>query len=108
MGTEIDTIRNALRKLAGDEVVSYSPPAESMFSFRYTYTEISTRGGQAHVRRSETRFEDGKLISEECEGRLDGDAYQRMVDQSQRYFRDQMVQAMRLFFLPFTSSGRDR
>jgi len=110
MGTELDRIRSALQRLGGDEidVLPAARPAESPFAFRYSYTEISLRGSAAHVRRSETRFQDGRLVTEESEGMVDSRAYQRMVEQSQQIFLEQMKQAMRLFFLPFSSDRNER
>ena len=110
MNRALDIFRNALWQLTEDKLREYPAPAlpvqplgSPFFTFRYSYTEISARGGDAHVRRSETRFEDGRFVTEECEGTVDRAAYDRMVEQSQQYFSEQMNLAMKMFFLPFAS-----
>lgn len=111
MSRELDRIRNALLRGDDDDAGRYpapSFPANSFFSFRYSYTEISARGGDAHVKKKETRFENGRLVTEECEGTIDVAAYEQMVDETQRYFTEQMAQTMKLFFLPFSAWRRDR
>lgn len=109
MNRALDIFRNTLWQLTEDKPREYSAPAlpvhplGSFFTFRYSYTEISARGGDAHVRHSETRFEEGKFVTEECEGTVDSAAYDRMVEQSQQYVAQQMDLAMKMFFLPFAS-----
>lgn len=113
MNRALDIFRNALWQLTDDKPKEYPVPAlpvhplGSFFTFRYSYTEISAQGGDAHVKHRETRFEDGKFVTEECEGTVDRAAYDRMVDQTQQYFVDQMNLAMKMFFLPFGSSRRN-
>lgn len=75
-------------------------PMDSMFTFRYTRTEISAQGGQAQVRHRETRFENGQVVTEQCEGTIDRAAYDRMVEQNRQMFAAQMEQMMR-WWLPF-------
>jgi hypothetical protein len=104
MGTELDRIGNALQRPGG---MADTLPADPPFAFRHSYTEISLQGGAARVWRSETRFQEGRLVTEESEGMLDSRAYQRMVEQSQQVFLEQMKQAVRLFFLPFSSSDQN-
>jgi hypothetical protein len=79
----------------------WNTPFSSAFNFRYSYTEISAQGDGAHVKRRETRFENGRLVNEECEGEIDRASYERAVQQSQQLFFDQMQQMMRLCFAPF-------
>lgn len=113
MNKALEIFRDALWQLTDDqprqhpEPVVRSHPLDSFFTFRYSYTEISAHGADAHVKRRETRFENGRLVTEECEGTVNRDAYDRMVEQSQQYFIEQMNLAMRMFFLPF-SAGRRR
>lgn len=91
--------------LAADDAecrqVPLQQPVPSLFQFRYSCTEISSQGSQAHVRHSETRYENGKLVREECEGAIDGSSYERMVEQNQKLFAEQVEQMMRLWTLPF-------
>lgn len=114
MNRALDIFRNALWQLTEEQ--PRQPPAptlpdspfHSVFTFRHSRTELSVRGGDAHVKRSETRYENGKFVTEECEGTVDRAAYDRMVDQTQQYFIDQTNQAVKMFFQPFASSTRKR
>lgn len=112
MNKALDIFREALWQLTEDQPRQRPAPLQppnpwnSFFTFRYSYTEISAQGGDAHVKRRETRFEDGKFVTEECEGTVNREAYDRMVDQTQQYFIEQMNQAMKMFYLPFGSRGR--
>jgi len=110
MSRELDRIRHALMRRIDDEAAYPAPSfaADSFFSFRYTRTEISARGGVAHVKRRQTRFENGRLVTEESEGTVDVAAYEQMVNEAQRNVAEQMTQAMKLFFLPFSMWRRDR
>ncbi|NEX63193.1 hypothetical protein [Noviherbaspirillum galbum] len=76
-------------------------PVQSSFQFRYARTEIVARGGQAHVRHHEARYEDGRLVREECEGTLDPAAWERMVEENQRLFARQVESVLSLWSLPF-------
>jgi hypothetical protein len=92
--------------LAVHAAYAYPGPAaavNSFFSFRYAYLEIAAQGGKVYVKSRETRFENGRLIAEECEGALDHDAAQRMLLDAQRQFIEQMTLLMKPFlaFLPF-------
>ncbi|TFV87740.1 hypothetical protein E4K72_22435 [Oxalobacteraceae bacterium OM1] len=102
MTRELDRLRQNFLRLIEEE--QQKPPAvrqPSGFGFRYSYTEITAQGGTAHVRRKETRYEDGKLVTEECEGDVDRTHYEQAVRQSQQMVVEQMQQMMRLFFDPF-------
>lgn len=107
MNRALDIFRNALWQPTEDQPRAHPVPSlpvhplGSFFTFRYSCTEVSAQGGHAHVKHRETRFENGKFVTEECEGTVDGAAYDRMVEQTQQYFAEQMNQAMRMFFLPF-------
>jgi hypothetical protein len=113
MSRELERIRNALLRRDDDDAGYPVPslpslPATSFFSFRYSRTEISAHGSEAHVKRKETRIENGRLVTEEAEGTIDIAAYDRMIDETQRYYAEQMTQAMKLFFLPLSAWRRDR
>jgi hypothetical protein len=119
MGTELDRIRRS----AGDALVSreddslaeprnmispWSPP-KGFFTFRYSSTEIFSEGGNLHVKMRETRYENGRLKSEECEGTVDRQAYTQMVNEAQGYFLNQVANFTRLVFAPLLSlSSRGR
>jgi hypothetical protein len=75
-------------------------PVDSMFSFRYVRTEISTQGGQAQVRHRDTRFENGRMVTEQYEGSIDPAVVDRMAEQSRQMFATQIEQMMR-WWLPF-------
>ncbi len=77
-------------------------------SFHYSYREISSVNGLTQIRSKEKRFANGKLESEEFEGTLGGNVYDRMVSDMQRHFLNQMEALLKPFslFLPFGSRGR--
>ena len=94
------------------EVIEPSSGGSVFASFRYSYTEITARGGKAHLRNRSTRFEDGKLTSETFEGEIDGSAYGQLLEQTQQYVAHQTAQILRSLslFLPFSTkrpSDRD-
>jgi hypothetical protein len=110
MSKELDTIKTAITPAANQDAGDYLLPLTSrnaFFSFRYSYTEVSSQGGNLHVRRKDTRFVGGKLISEECEGTLDRAAYDNAVREAQSYFLNQMANFMQMF-LPFHGGHRRR
>jgi len=67
------------------------------FSFRYSYTEISSSGGKAKVKRRETRFEHGTLKSETMDGTFDAQAFDAMA----RILRQQFVRQSQILLSPF-------
>lgn len=83
-----------------------SPPA-GFVSFRYSYTEIAPRGREVHVRMKRSRFEDGKLTSEECEGTLDRDHYRQALQDKQEELLGQAFGLARALLAPFFGR-RDR
>jgi len=101
MGTELEKIGNALLRRI-DESAGHYPArtqgGDGFYSFRYSCTEITTRGGEAYLKRSETRCENGRLVNEEYEGMVDSSMHRRAVDEAQRHFADRIARAMRLFF----------
>lgn len=111
MNRELDRLRDQVVTI--DEQDSSRSPAplaapfspfghmNGFFSFRYSSTEIYSQGQNLHVKMSTTRFQDGRLTSEECEGTLDRQAYDRMVDEAQRQLLNQMAGFARLLFSPF-------
>jgi len=116
MGTELDKVRKSVdgalvsredgnladsRKL----VSPWSPPA-GFFTFRYSSTEIFSEGGNLHVKMRETRYENGRLKSEECEGTVDRQAYNQMMGEAQAYFLNQVANFTRLLFAPFARGRR--
>lgn len=120
MSRELDTVRgrkgrNALASTENREVtdvdaypVSPVRPGNlaGMFTFRYSCTEIYSQDGNIHVKTKQTRYQDGRLTSEECEGTLDGRAYDRLVSEAQGYFLSQVGNFMKLLYAPFASRSR--
>jgi hypothetical protein len=86
MSRELDRAR---RLPAVHEIPELTPtrmpqsPPPGFIRFRYSCTEISSRGQEVHVRMKHTRYQDGKLSSEECEGTLDRDTYRHTLQASQ-------------------------
>jgi hypothetical protein len=80
-----------------------SLPAQRMFSFHYSCTEVFSQDGNMHVRMKQTHYQDGRLRSEECEGRLDSQAAERMIAQAQEQFLAQAFGVARLLLAPFLS-----
>jgi hypothetical protein len=102
MNTLLTTMEDASRQVPADQMSSQAQQASfPMFQFRYSRTEISGQGSHAHVMHSETRYENGRLVKEECEGTVDGAAYERMVEQNQKIFAGQVEQMPRFWSLPF-------
>jgi hypothetical protein len=99
--------QRALRKVEKD-AVEVIRPVNSFFTFRYSHTEISAVGGRAHVKSRQTRLEDGKLTTETFEGDVDRTAYDRMVDDAQRYFLNQTALFAKSlsWLLPFARNPR--
>ena len=67
-------------------------PASSgspFLSFRYSWTEVSTTGGNTRVRAKHARYEEGRLTTEQFEGELDRSVYERAMGDAQRRFIDQ-------------------
>lgn len=88
-----------------------APPMEffslgGLFTIRYSSTEIFSEGGDLHVKMKETRYRDGRITSEECEGTVDRQAVDRMTDQLQGYFMDQATGFMRMLCAPFFGGDR--
>lgn len=109
MSNELDRMRNAIATSEKDDGKSLPVPVtptipSGLFSFRYASTEIYSQDGNLHVKLKETRYQDGRLTSEECEGTVDRQVYDRMVSEAQGYFLNQMAGFVKLFFAPF--SGR--
>lgn len=114
MGTELDRVwRDKDEVLARQEENSpaawqdmrapWSPP-KAFFTFRYSSTEIFSEGNNLHVKVRETRYEDGRLKSEECEGTLDRQAYGRMMNEAQGYFLNQVADFTRMLLAPLLPS----
>jgi len=109
MSRELDKLRTGL-SVRDDEdrrdlPVPFSKPS-GFFTFRYSSTEIFSQGGNLHVKMKETRYQDGRLKSEECEGTLDRQAYDRMGSEGQGYFLNQMTGFLRLLYAPFSTRSR--
>jgi hypothetical protein len=77
-----------------------------LFTLRYSSTEVFSEDGELHVKMKETRYRDGRITSEECEGTLDRQAYDRLLEQTQGYFLQQAAGFMRLLYAPFLHHNR--
>lgn len=109
--------RGELTASDGDHIVPAHPqqaalqdwpplqPMHGVFAFRYTSTEIYEDQGLVHVRMKRTRYQDGRLRTEECEGALDRVACERLLieaqQQLQQQFFSQAFGLARLFLSPF-------
>ena len=92
------------------EVIEARPNAP-FFSFRYSYTEISSLGDAPRVKSRKTNFEDGKLTSESFEGELDRNVYESVVRDAAQFFMSQTATLMNSFMQLLPSvpkSRRDR
>ncbi|OWW18778.1 hypothetical protein [Noviherbaspirillum denitrificans] len=109
MSKELDRVRTSVSDaLAEPRAGTPWKAPQGFFTFRYSSTEIFSEGGNLHVRMRETRYEDGRLKSEECEGTVDRQAYNRMMGEAQAYFLGQLAGFTRMLFAPLLSSSRDR
>lgn len=85
-------------------------PMHGMFAFRYTSTEIYEDQGLVRVRMKQTRYQDGRMRTEECEGALDRVACERMLfeaqQQLQQQFFSQAFGLARLFLSTFLGLPR--
>jgi hypothetical protein len=102
--------KRAVRNVETDavEVIEPASRANPFVSFRYSYTEISALGGNAHVKSRQARLEDGRLTSEAFEGDLDRTVYDQMVRDAQHYFLGQTVLLMKSLSLLLPFSWKQR
>jgi hypothetical protein len=68
-------------------------------SFRYSVTEVSATGRTAKLRSKHARYEDGRLTSENFEGEVDRDVYERAVRDAQQDLFDRWRLFLRSFSL---------
>ena len=104
--------KTALRKAdpGAVEVATPAPRSGGFFSFRYSYTKISSRGGRTRVEARQARLEDGKLSTEAFEGELDGNLYDEVVRQAQQQVLGQTAWLLRSlsWLLPMPGTRSDR
>jgi hypothetical protein len=95
-----------VRKSAAAPVVPADAPRQpgGWLSFSYSHREISSSGGQTHVRSRDVRYENGKLESESFEGTLGPGAYMQAVEQAQKLVAAQ-ASAVLGFFAAFLPRG---
>ena len=89
------------------EVIDARPSAP-FFSFRYSYTEISSRGDAPRVKSRKTSFEDGKLVSESFEGELDRNVYENVVRDAAQLLMSQTAMLMNSFLQLWPSVPKSR
>lgn len=105
MSRELDRTRSQRVPVAREVIdlrptdMPQSPPA-GFISFRYSRTEISSQGREVHVRMAHTRYQNGKLTSEECEGTMDRDAYRQAVQDRQVEFVGEVFGLARALLAP--------
>lgn len=102
--------QKATEKANADEI-EVLEPVKRMFpfiSFHYSYREVSSADGQTRIRLKQKRFANGKLKSEEFEGMLQGYVYDRMAQDMQKFFFNQIEAILKpiSMFLPFGSRFR--
>jgi hypothetical protein len=100
--SDIDAVqpgKPGLRRVRGDLVEPDSPHGEFL-SFHYSYTEISAAGPAARVKSRRTVYENGRLVSEQFEGELGREEFDRTAAKAQRYFADHTALLLRSLF-PF-------
>lgn len=105
MSRELDRVRDANVPLEEQGRAGFPVPfsrPSGFFTFRYSSTELYSQDGNLHVKMKETRYQDGRLTSEECEGTLDRQAYNQMVNEAQGYFLNQMANFVKLLYSPFS------
>jgi len=94
--------RSAVRKVE-PRAVEVAPPAPrsgAFFSFRYSYTEVSSQGGRTRVKAQQPRLEDGKPSTEAFESELGGPVYDELVRPTQQHVLDQITWFLRLLGAP--------
>jgi hypothetical protein len=107
MNRQLDKVRDGIVTVDEQKPGGYPAPfspfsnMSGFFTFSYTSTEIYSQGQNLHVKMNQTRFEDGRLTSQQCEGTMDRQAYDRMVSEAQNYLLNQMAGFARLLFSPF-------
>lgn len=111
MSREIEKLEKVPAPLDKNEVTDIASRPSSgpagLFTFRYASTEMFVRDGNLHVKMKETCYQDGRLSSEECEGTLNTEAYDRLVSDAHAHFLNQSAGFMRMLLAPFAAfSGR--
>ncbi|RJF99826.1 hypothetical protein [Noviherbaspirillum saxi] len=103
-GTRLDLVQQHAHDVPAQaaQPTSFQRPA-GFVTFRYTSTEVFSHGSELHVKMHETRYQDGRLSSQDCEGAIDRQAYERMVADAQAVFLKQMFGIARLLLAPFGS-----
>jgi uncharacterized membrane protein YkgB len=82
-------------------VIKNSP----FISFRYSYREVSSVGGNTYVKAKEKKFENGKFTSEEFEGVTPGN---HMAAEMQKMFFGQIALLVKAFTAFLPSAKRDK
>lgn len=101
MNREIDAWRRSIapREDGGAADTPFHPlQAQGMFTYRYSRTEITSQADGIHMKRQETHYANGRLVSEECEGMMDRAAYDDMVRQTQADFLRRVAGFLKLFY----------
>jgi hypothetical protein len=79
------------------DLIKWPPVDESVFSFHYSYTEITVAGGKARVKSRRAGYADGKLSRESFDGEFGRLIYDEAIGQMQRAFAVQASSLLRTF-----------
>ena len=71
----------------------YSP----FLSFRYSYRSMYSDGVNTHVKAKERRFENGRIESEDFEGKMEQSVYNQVAEEMLRYLTMQVDFLLRPF-----------
>jgi hypothetical protein len=92
------------------EILNTVHKSSPFISFRYSYKEVSSYGGQTYIRSKEKSLENGKFKSEEFEGTLPGNVGINIVGEIQKLFFNQLTAFIKPFskILPHRSKDKDK
>jgi hypothetical protein len=100
-----DIIKITDKDVQREEIGDVSNP---FISFRYSYRSMSCFNGKTHVKSKEKRFENGKFESEEFEGTLDGNVYNKNLQAMQKDFFQMVNAFMKPLSLFFPGFSKDK
>lgn len=90
------------------EIIDPVKRKSPFISFRYSYREVSSVGGNTYVKAKEKKFENGKLTSEEFEGVAPGNLYGNMVAEMQKMFFGQIASVVKAVAAFLPGAKRDK
>jgi len=84
----------------GELIEAESPETGGFLRFSYSYTEVSASGPTARIKSRRAAYENGRIVSEQFDGELEREEFDRMAASAQRYFAGQTSLLLRALF-PF-------